>query len=262
MTIEVDESRRVTAVADVPLVAEQFEAEIDLNSVTAPTVAELERELADARQRRDRLRESVDRAGSNRARELLVRLDEERMLDTASGEVRAARTDKADAAAAEQRIRDVQAELDDVEREVRLPGVLAELDEAIESCQELVGRLGDADDRAELADIERRVEQVRRDHDTAAAEYLLDRAALLNVMLLRRDGTFDVALFYFFQENRSRLSEPARANALIKEGERAVATENWAALPGINQRLRNLWPPELPEPTASDVQRLADAGRS
>ncbi len=261
ITFEVDESRRVTVVADVQLVDSQFDAVIDLSNVAPPDPDELQRALADVRQRMERLRESAERSGSQRAHDRLAQLDDEQMLSRAHDEVRAARTDEGAAAAADEHLRNIQSELDEVQSDVRLPALLAELTSLLDACREMVGRLGDSDDRAELTDLERRTEQARRDDDAAAVEALTERAAALQVLLLKRDGSFDVSVFYYFRENQNQLVPPGKAQALIREGERAIADQDWAALPGVNQRLRMLLPADLPDPADGGVQRQPGLGR-
>lgn len=261
ITFEVDESRRVTVVADVPLVEEQFEAEIDLSTVTAPTVAQLQRALAEVEERVDRLRESADKSGSTEARHKLEQLEQERMLVLAHDEVRAARSNDGAASAADQRLRDIQSELDDVQNDVRLPVLLADLASQFEYCRELVGRVGDPDDRAELAELERRGETARRDRDAAAVEALIDRAAELQMLMLRRDGTLAISVFYYFRTNEHELVSPAKARALIIEGEQAIANGRHELLDGVNQRLRALLPKDAAGPTLGGVQRMPGLGR-
>ncbi|GAB3894647.1 hypothetical protein GCM10029964_073420 [Kibdelosporangium lantanae] len=253
VTIEVDESRRVTVVADVPLVDEQFEAEIDLSNVRPPAADVLEQELRDVQERLTQLRESADKSGSQPAQNRLDQLDQERRVNLAKNEVRAAVTDTGAAAAADQKLREIQSELDKVEQDVKLPARLNDLRGVIQHCRELVSRLGDADDRAELDDIERRHEQVRRNPDSATVEELYNRAVDLETVMMKRDGTLDISVFYYFRENQHKLTSPVKARALIAEGDEAIAEKDWRALPGINNRLRRLWPADLPDPSDGGV---------
>lgn len=253
VTIEVDESRRVTVVADVPLVDEQFEAEIDLSNVRPPTADDLEHELREVQDRLTQLRESADKSGSQPAQNRLDQLDQERRVNLAKNEVRASVTDPGAAAAADQKLREIQSELDKVEQDVKLPARLNDLRGVIQHCRELVSRLGDADDRAELDDIERRHEQVRRNPDSTTVEELYNRAVDLETVMMKRDGTLDISVFYYFRENQHKLTSPVKARALIAEGDEAIAEKDWRALPGINNRLRRLWPADLPDPSDGGV---------
>ncbi|WP_329793480.1 Hsp70 family protein [Lentzea sp. DG1S-22] len=240
ITVEVDESRRVTVVADVPLVDEQFEAEIDLSRVRPPDAAALERELREVHGRLAALQEN-GRVPAQ-ARRKLDQLEGEQMLPLARDEVRAAASDHGSAAAADQRLRDVHAVLDEVEEQCDLRALLDELDEEITHCRELLDRKGAADDHLELADVERRAADLRSDPDRAAVEELLNRAVHLATTVMKRDETYDIAIFQHFRSNLPRLSQPVRARALIAEGNQALAEGNWRILPVINQELRGLWP--------------------
>lgn len=253
VTIEVDESRRVTVVAEVPMIDEQFEAELDLSHVRAPAVAELERQLSEVQERVARLRSSAESTGSERAREVLDQIDDERRIGLVGGEVRAANDDDGSAAAADQQLREIQSMLDDAEEATQLPAKLAELSAAIREAREVVGRGGDAEDRAELAEIERRANALREEPDLALIDELIERIMELEVVIMRRDGSLDVSTFYYFRDNVQRLTDPAKARSLIREGEDAVARQDWRSLPAINQRLRRLMPKDLPDPGSGGV---------
>jgi len=80
VTFEIDSSNLVTVVADVPLIQEQFEAEIDLDNVRAPSPAVLAEILSDAERRLTAARDSADATGSADAEVRLARLDEEGTL--------------------------------------------------------------------------------------------------------------------------------------------------------------------------------------
>ncbi len=261
ITFEVDESRRVTVVADVPLVEEQFEAEIDLSTVTAPTVVQLQRALAEVEERMDRLRESADKSGSKEANDKLRTLEQERMLILAHDEVRAAKSNDGAAAAADQRLRDIQSELDDVQSDVRLPVLLADLATQLEHCRELVGRLGEPGESAELAELERRGEVARRDRDATAVETLIDRVVDLQTVMLKRDGTLEISVFHYFRTHEHELGSPAKARALILEGDQVIANGRLHLLAGVNQRLRALLPRDAEVRTPGGVQRMPGLGR-
>ncbi len=254
ITVEVDESRRVTVVADVPLVDEQFEAEIDLSHVRPPDAGALERELREVHGRLAALRE--DGRVPAQALRKLERLEDEQLLALARDEVRAAATDHGSAAAADQRLRDVHAVLDEVEEESDLRALLDELDEEIAHCRTLLDRKGAADDLLELADVERRTTDVRAAPDRATVEALINRAVHLATTVMKRDETYDIAVFQHFRLNLARLSQPVRARALIAEGNQALAEGNWRALPLVNQELRGLLPAGEQERSPGGVRSL------
>ncbi|MEV4599159.1 Hsp70 family protein [Amycolatopsis sp. NPDC049253] len=244
MTFEMDESRLVSVTAFVPYLDEYFEAVVELGRTTVPEAPALRRQLNELEARHEQLRSEAETAHSDRARGLLMRLDERGTVAAVREEVTSSATDEGAAVAAEQRMREVQAELDDIEEELRIPDVMARLRDQIEHCRELVQRVGSEEDRTELATIERLYETARDSRDAAAAERVSDRATDLQVVLLRRDGSLDEEIFRALRAAQDRMTEPARARELIREGEHAVNTSNWPALTDVNRRLRALLPPD------------------
>ncbi|MBB4688422.1 Hsp70 family protein [Amycolatopsis jiangsuensis] len=254
MTFEMDESRQVTVVAYVPMLDREFEAVIDLKQQRIPDEQLLRRMLSELEARHEELRSQVETTRSDRARGLLQRLDDRATVATARDEVTAGRTDEAAATAAEERMRDAQADLDDIEAELRVPEVMERLSDQIEYTRGLVDRVGSEEDRAELADIERRYAAVAQDRDADAGERLSDRLLDLQVVLLRRDGSLDLEVFNALRAMQGQMTDPARARELIREGERMVSASNWAALPDVNRRLRKLLPDQGRD-VRSGVQR-------
>ncbi|MGI9004290.1 MAG: Hsp70 family protein [Pseudonocardia sp.] len=244
LTFEIDESRLVTVFADVPLVSEQFEAEIDLSNLRPPDPAVLEKQLAEVQERRDQLRESADAVGSTKAKGLLARLDDESTIENVREDVHTARVDIGTAAKSDQLLRDAQARLDDIEDAVQLPRLLDQLRIHVDQCADLVTEVGDADDRRELADLERRSRAAIEDRDPAAARMQVDRAVGFYVDLLGRTDRLELTVFSYYRNNPDRLRPADRVPALIREGEQAIAAGDRRALAGVNERLRRLRPPD------------------
>ncbi|MGW4482902.1 Hsp70 family protein [Amycolatopsis sp. NPDC004368] len=242
VTFEMDQSRLVTVTADVPVLDEQFDADVDLGKTTVPEVPALRRQLNELEARYEQLRAEAETTRSDRARGLLMRLDEKGTVAAVRSEVTSGANDEGAAVAADQRMREVQAELDDIEEELRIPDVMARLRDQIEHCRELVERVGSEEDRTELADIERRYETVRDARDVAAAERLSDRATDLQVLLLRRDGSLDEEIFHALRAAQDRMTDPRRARELVREGENALNARNWTTLNDVNLRLGALLP--------------------
>lgn len=242
VTFEIDESRIVTVVADVPLVGEQFEAEVDLGDVRAPDADALAAVLAAAEQRLKSLRASAEATGAPDARRRLARLDEERTVETAREQVQAARVDVGAAATGEQRLRELHADLDDIEDVVALPALHRELRETVAECSDLVDRVGDSGDRKELSEVARRAEEVIAGEEPAAVRVQLERAQALCIALQRRTPDWNLRVFDYIRIRRADLRPADRAEALIREGEQAVAAGDERALGGVIQRLIRLLP--------------------
>ncbi|WP_037367755.1 Hsp70 family protein [Amycolatopsis orientalis] len=255
MTFEMDDSRRVSVVAEVPLLDNEFEAVIDLKQQHVPDPQTLRRLLNELEARHEQVRTLVEGTRSDRARGLLHKLDEQGSVAAVREEVRSGSTDEGAAVAAERRMRDVQADLDDIEAELRVPEVLERLRDQLGHCRELVDRVGADEDRAELAEIERRYAAIEESRDVEAGERLSERVLDLQVLLLRRDGSLDLEVFNALRASRDTMTDPARARELIREGEHAIATSNWVALPDVNRRLRRLLPDDRPGQPGGGILR-------
>lgn len=239
VTVEVDSSSMVTVVADVPLVQAQFEAEIDLDNIRTTDPEELRKALEQAEQRLGALRGFVSDAGSADAERRLNKLDEERTVSTARDQVDASTVDVGAAAAAEERLRDLEAELDDIADAVGLPGLVRDLRAALSEADELVRQHGDAADRQELAAIRTRADEAIDAQDSVAVRGLIDRTGSLLFELERRSPDWAVKLFYTLQD---MLRSSGQAGPLIQEGQRAIAANDRQGLDAVNQRLYRLLP--------------------
>ncbi|MEV0779092.1 Hsp70 family protein [Streptomyces sp. NPDC050428] len=239
VTVEVDRSSMVTVVADVPLVQAQFEAEIDLDNIRTKDPEALRGDLDEAEERLRVLRGSVADAGSADAERRLAKLDEERSVSTARDQVEAAAVDNGAAATAEERLRDLQAELDDIADAVGLPGLVRDLRAALAEADELVRQYGDTADRQELAAIRSRSDEAINAQDSVAVRGLIDRTGSLLFELERRSPDWSVKLFYTLQE---MLRSSGQAGPLIQEGQRAIAANDRQGLDAVNQRLYRLLP--------------------
>ncbi|PZS33938.1 MAG: 2-alkenal reductase [Pseudonocardiales bacterium] len=242
VTVEIDGSRLVTVVADVPLVQALFEAEIDLSNVQAPAPDQLRRQLTQVEKRYERLRQSAGASGSPTAQELIRKLDDEDLLPTVRELVVAADVDAAAASTAEQRLRDAEAQLDAVERAGQIPGLIRDLEVALDDCEEHVTASGNADDRVALAEMRRRARTAMDQQDEKAIQKLLEQAGDLIHRFVRRREDYDLQLFYLLVSMRDDMEPAARVDALIREGEQAIADDNRYELSGVCERLRRCIP--------------------
>ncbi|WP_035855439.1 Hsp70 family protein [Cryptosporangium arvum] len=238
VTFEVDASSLVTVVADVPLVQAQFEAEINLDEVRTASVQSLQEQLAEVDRRLERLREAAPAGGG---REQLDRLDDESALDTVRDQVGAARVDRGAAAAAEERLRDLQADLDDIEEKAQLPELVRQLRGVLDEAAGTVDAAGDAADRRELADLRRRADTAIDAGDVAAVRAAIDRTSSFVIELERRRPDWPVQLFFALE---AMVPRSAAAEGLLSEGRLAIANQDATALTAVNQRLVRLLPKE------------------
>ncbi|MFI6498924.1 Hsp70 family protein [Nonomuraea typhae] len=251
VTFEVDMSSLVTVVADVPLVQTQFEAEIDLDNVGTPSAQVLEERLQEAESRLGRLHADVDARGSEAARRPLSQMD----METLREQVNAAAVDVGAAGVAEERLRNLQADMDDIEEVLVLPELIDQLRSMLDELDTLLQRTSSPTARQEAADLRRRAESAIDAEDPAAIRKLIDRAGALIIDLERRGQDWPVKLFYYLRQERAAMRSASSADALIREGEKAIAAGDLAALGGVNERLFRLLPPDARENPVIGVQK-------
>ncbi|MCU1685289.1 MAG: Hsp70 protein [Amycolatopsis sp.] len=236
VAFEIDTSSLVTVVAVVPLVEAQFEAEINLDNVRPATVQALEVRL---REVEDRFSSLTASALSPEAQRRLQKLDGENALQTVRDQVRMAKVDVGAAAAAEDRLRDLEAELDDIEDAAGLPALVRQLQGLIEEAAGLVEQSGSPADRQELTEARRRSQDAIDSGDAAAMRTQVERVGTLLVRLEQRSPDWPVKLFYGLIEV---LPPSTQVNSLIREGKQAISARDTRLLDAVNQRLYRLMP--------------------
>ncbi|GLY89681.1 Hsp70 family protein [Actinoallomurus iriomotensis] len=93
LTLSIDESRIIVARAYVPLLDEEFEHVINLQTVTVPEQADLARDAKAEKHRLETARRRVDETDDPRAAEILRRIDDEQIVQDVSAMAEAARVD-------------------------------------------------------------------------------------------------------------------------------------------------------------------------
>ncbi|WP_280314087.1 Hsp70 family protein [Nocardia wallacei] len=240
VTFEVDTSGMVTAVADLPGADIQTEAVIDLTALAPPTHRDLAAQLREAEQRLSLLPDHSRMPA--RAARVRGRIDEEDTVASAREKVDAAAADPAAAVAAEDRLRDLHAALDDITDALAVPELVRDLESTLAEISTLVDQTGDAEDRRSCAELQARADEAVRAHDPVALRRQLDRATELHIDLLRRRPEFPLLVFHALQ---SQLQATPAAGPLLREGGRAADRGDMRALISVNHRLRALLPADI-----------------
>lgn len=237
-------SREVLVTADIPLVRQQFEATINRSELLAPEHEELVDRLHDLERRVGDLRDQADDAHAEHAQRALTDLSEQRAVPQLRKDVDAAAVDTGAAVASDRRIRDLEAQLDDVEEAIEIPGLQRELWELLGVCQDIIEHTGGGQsDRGELQSLRDRASALGEEATPADLRRLIERAREFQVELLRRTDQWDLLVFNSLESMRDQMSSRSQADAAFQEGRMAIARGDRRALAGVNERLRRLLPP-------------------
>ena len=241
VTFEVDESNLVTVYADVPMLGTQFEVEANLEDVRPPDPEELQTMLGEAEERLTALRSSASIVGSSAATQLLDRIDQQRAVGIAREQVEAAKVDLGAAATAEERLRDLHAELDEVADAAVLPELTEELQGLIAAGSELIDQVGQPSDRREFAELRSRADDAIGSGSAAKVRAAVDRTGPFVVELEWRLPDFQQRLFVTLQ---TRVPRSSQSDLLFAEGYRAMDAGDEAALRSVNRRILDTLPEE------------------
>ncbi|WP_407560310.1 Hsp70 family protein [Streptomyces sp. 184] len=238
-------SREALVTAHIPLLQQQFEARINRTELLAPGQRELADRLRRLEQRVRSLKDDAEAEHAEQARARLEKLEEHRPLAQLGREVDAAGVDTGAAVTSERRMRDLDAELDDIEAAIEIPALERRLWDVLGSCEEIITQVGGTpSDRQELESLRARASALGENATPADLRRLLKRAEEFQVELLRRTDEWDFVVFNALTEMRDQMHPRSQADAAIRDGKQAMAAGDRAALPGVNQRLRRLLPPE------------------
>ncbi len=247
VTFEIEASSREALVtAHIPLVQQQFEATINRTELLAPEHPELVDRLQGLEQRVHHLQEQAEDAYAEQARERLDTLSEHKPLVQLRREVDAAAVDTGAAVTSDRRIRDLEAQLDDIEEAIEIPGLERRLWDLLGACEDIIQQVGGSpSDRRELDNLRSRASALGTDATPADLRRLAKRAEQFQVELLRRTDQWVYLVFNALVEMRDQMYSRRQADDVILAGRRAVAAGDAEALSGVNERLRRLLPPDV-----------------
>ncbi|XVQ09340.1 Hsp70 family protein [Spirillospora sp. CA-255316] len=248
LTLLIDESRLVVARAYIPLLDEEFEHAINLQTETAPDPDRLARDVAAEKQRLAQARRRASEFADPRAEQVLARIDNENIVADLDKLVDAARVDPGASITAENRLRDLRAATDEVEDELEWPTLVQEARELVPAVRDIVRERGKASHQAPLEAAEESIQEAIAAHD---ADLLRQRVAELRQLALRvLDESGDLA-FLAFEELRTlqpEMRDQREAEQLMATGRRAVETNDVGTLRQVNAALGELLPSPPPPP--------------
>ncbi|MET9487281.1 Hsp70 family protein [Nocardia sp. NPDC006630] len=250
LTLEIDASRIMVARAYLPYLDAEFENVIDLHTETLPDAGDLRRHTEQELRRLEEVRQKHAKVGNPTSGLLLERLEEEKTASDTQQLVAAAATDPDAAVAAEQRLRDLRAAIDEAEDELMWPSLVARAKEMLGYVRPRVDEAGDEVYRREFDQHE---VAIRQAIDSRAPDLLRQRTSeLLGLWrrLLDRTGELQVIIFERFCADRHTMTDLVLADDLITQGHTAVRANDLPQLRTINTRLRHLMeePPADPDP--------------
>lgn len=254
VTIEIDKSQLIRTKAFIPVLDEEFEDVLKLESAT-PDAKELSQRLEKAKERLKATREKADNADDAKANDAIQRVDSECMVPEAE-RLRSSATGDADACRqCHNLLNSLESALDDAEDALEWPTLVAEAEKVLEDTRKIVeeSKHATSEDKREFTMLER---ETREAIEHRVPDLLRRRTdglrSLLGDVLLRDPGPW-VAFFEELKGKKSEMRDAGMADRLIAQGDRAI---NNGDVPGLKVAVRELMKllPESARPKSmSDV---------
>ncbi len=189
ITIEIDQSRLVKTQAYIPLLDEHFEVVFSFKE-KIPSHDQLRTEAEREKQRLQEARDKARNVADPRARELLGRIDDERMEHDVDTSLAAARSDPDAAQKCQQRLLDLRMGIDSIEDALEWPALLAEAEEKIKEMQRIVGKYPNSSVRQNAATLERETREAMKGNDADKLRRKINEMSGLTFRVLREQPEF------------------------------------------------------------------------
>jgi molecular chaperone DnaK len=248
VSIEIDTSRLVVARAYVPILDEEFEHAINLQTEKVPKASRLTedaraefRRLAELKERQYELRNST-------AELLLRRVDEENVVADIESLLDAAAVDPDAATTCATRLLDLRAALDEVEDVLEWPELRRMAGNLVTAVTEVVESNGNDSDRRMLPDYVAAVHNAAESHDPDLLRHRMNELRALAQLTLERQGAWQQLIFDDLAQRREQMANKPRVNRLLAEGQQAAERGDFSTLSDINRQLADQLPAPPPPP--------------
>ncbi|MFF5260506.1 Hsp70 family protein [Actinomadura viridis] len=248
LIIVIDESRLVIARAYVPILDEEFEHAINLQTETVPDHASLAADAAAEKRRLESVRRQAAELGDRRAAEVLARIDAERIVPDLDALVDAARVDPDAATSAGRRLLDLRAATDEAEDELEWPRLVQEAREISRTVRELVRERGNANHHRPLQATEEAIQEAITAHDAGLLRQRVQEMRTLAIQVLDESGDLVFLAFDELRALRPEMRDQQEAEQLIATGRRAARSNDLGTLRQVNAALGDLLPTPPPPP--------------
>ncbi|MBA9001584.1 Hsp70 family protein [Thermomonospora cellulosilytica] len=248
VTLRVDESRLIVARAYMPILDEEFEQVVNLQTETVPEQPELAREAAAEKRRLAAARREAEELNDRPALTVLARIDAERIVADVEEMVEAAKVDPDAATMCGKRLLDLKAAVDEVEDALEWPRLTLQAHELLQAVREIVAVKGGPQHRQALASGETAVQEAITAHNARLLQQRLDELRSLALQVLDESGDLQFMAFEELRTMQPEMRDQAEAGRLIAVGRQAMDRGDADTLRHINVQLRDMLPSPPPPP--------------
>jgi len=240
ITLNIDESRTIKVEAYFPLLDEEFSKQINIEKMNADASV-LTATLRDEKKRLNELKEKAEETGDQAIVEELERLESDRDRDEA---VRAAKGDAGAAEKAQARVLELQNQLDDAEKKLKWPTLVAEARELQDDLKKLADDHGTSDCKCKSYDWSVSVDSIIDKKQTDRLERKITEGRSIYWQIMSAIPAYWVACFQRIERDRDKFSDDDSAERLFERGREYLQKNNIDGLTDVVRKLWNLMPSE------------------
>jgi len=242
VTIEVDKSRLVRTRAYIPVLDDEFETQLKLQKEVASPEA-LTREADQAKRRLEESRAKAQVTADPAAREVLGRIDRERITHDVDASLQASQGDRDAADECEKRLLDLNVAVDELEDALEWPNLLREAEETLQEAKRIIQQFGNAADKQNLGTLEREIRQAIQSRDPDLLRVKSSELSGLDIRVRQEQPAFWVGFLEYLEQRKQRMTDQEQAEQWISQGRLAIHNNDVAALKTACRQLRSLLPP-------------------
>lgn len=255
VTVVIDESRRTTVKAFIPILDEEFGEECIVFRFDLADAKGLLGEMERQKTRLEEVRRKAEAMQDRNALGTLHQIDQEQVVDHITRDVLAAQGDPGALGEADKKLRDFTALNDSVEDALEWPGLVRDAREQLQSAGEAVQAHGEPEERERLKQLAGEIEQALAQKRTGLLRTRIEDVRDLYWCVTLRQPEFWVRYLQYLEDQKGHMRDQAAAARLFAQGRRAIQAEplDFEALKAAVRQLIGLLPPG-PEREAAEAR--------
>jgi molecular chaperone DnaK len=256
--VSVDQSRIVTAEAFIPLLDQKF-SKILVDIISPKLEPEhIDKDLEGEESRLERLKHEVLLVNDKNIEQEFSDGEANEEIDEIRNDIKAAKGGDPDAVEkADRGLKGLKERLDSMEHLLNWPITLAQYNEIISNCKNIVAKYGNDEDKDQLETLEKEAKKSIDNKDLKRLKTITEEILGIRWAVLFRQPGFWVSAFQEIKNDPGRFTNQRRAEELIEEGSIALQRQDSDSLKSIMLELWSLMPSEEQEKVGD---RVSDSG--
>lgn len=247
ITINMDESRILTAKAYIPILDETFEQVFDRTIKPKETVAELQESFEREKERLAQAREKAERSNNPKAKQALAKIEQEQIVQEVESLSEASEADPGAVPQFQNRLTELKGAIDEVEAATEWPILLQEVEEQLQNARQVLDEQGTTEEKQNLQTLQNDMQKAIDSQDTDILRRHIEQIHSVGMQVVLRQTEIWIYWLQDMEKQTASMTDVAQAERLFEQGRRAVNNEDLESLKAAVQQLFALLPREQQE---------------